>query len=162
MEHIEKIINVAVSASRAYNQWTQFEDWPQFMDGVEEVKQLSDTRLYWRIKVADKEAEFETTITDQIPDYRIAWHSTTGASNSGAVTFHPKGDDTTDVMLNLSYDLQGMTEHIGDALEMIEQCVTENLKNFKEFIESEDHETGTWRGRIRSGHSVKPGESYPQ
>ncbi|MEO7557922.1 MAG: SRPBCC family protein [Gammaproteobacteria bacterium] len=162
MEHIEKTIEVNVPVSVAYNQWTQFEDFPEFMEGVEEVKQLSDTKLYWRADIGGMEKEWEATITDQVPDYRIAWHSTTGAPNTGVVTFHPIDDDTTQVLLELSYDPEGFVENTGDMLGLVERRVEGDLQRFKDFIESRGQETGAWRGRVRSGRVENPGDSYPQ
>jgi len=162
MEHIEKTIEVNVPVSVAYNQWTQFEDFPEFMEGIEEVKQLSDTQLYWRANIGGVDKEWEAAITDQIPDYRIAWHSTTGAPNAGVVTFHPVDDDTTQVLLQLSYDPEGLVENTGDMLGLVERRIEGDLERFKDFIESRGHETGAWRGRVRSGRSEKPGDSYPQ
>lgn len=160
MENIEKSVKVNVPVSVAYNQWTQFEDFPEFMEGVREVKQLDDKRLYWRADVGGKEKEWEATITDQVPDSRIGWESTSGAPNSGAVTFQPIGDDTTEVTLRLSYDPEGVLENVGDALGFMARRVEDDLQRFKEFIESRGEETGAWRGKISSGHVEQKGDRY--
>jgi uncharacterized membrane protein len=161
MEHIEKTLDVNVPVSVAYNQWTQFEEFPEFMEGVEEVKQLSDTQLHWRANIGGKDTGWDVTIIDQIPDYRIAWRSTSGTPNSGAITFHTKDDDTTTILLELSYEPEGMVENVGDMLGLVERRVEGDLQRFKDFIESHGHETGAWRGRIRSGRSEQPGDTYP-
>ncbi|MEO5702975.1 MAG: SRPBCC family protein [Gammaproteobacteria bacterium] len=162
MEHIEKTIDVNVPISVAYNQWTQFEDFPEFMEGIEEVIQLSDTQLHWRANIGGIEKEWDVAITEQIPDYRIAWHSTTGAQNSGVVTFHSKDDNTTTVLLELSYDPEGIVENAGDMLGLVSARIEGDLQRFKDFIEERGQETGAWRGRIRSGRSEQPGDTYPQ
>ncbi|MEO5573663.1 MAG: SRPBCC family protein [Gammaproteobacteria bacterium] len=162
MEHIEKTIDVNVPISVAYNQWTQFEDFPAFMEGVVEVKQLTDTQLHWRANIGGKETEWDAVITDQVPDYRIAWHSVSGAYNIGVVTFHPIDDNTTTVLLELSYDPEGIVENVGDMLGLVSARVEGDLQRFKDFIESRGQETGAWRGRVRSGRSEQPGDTYPQ
>src|SRR6185437_3811129 len=101
-----------------YDQWTQFEEFPKFMEGVEEVRQLSDKRLHWRAKIGGKEEEWDATITDQVPDQRIAWTSTDGSPNDGVVAFRSLGPDSTEVTLQMGYEPQGMTEKVGDSLGM--------------------------------------------
>ena len=151
MSHIEKSIEVDVPVRTAYNQWTQFEEFPRFMEGVEEVRQLDDKRLHWRAKIAGKEEEWDAEITEQIPDQRISWRSTTGVQNDGVVTFQPAGANSTRVTLRIDYDPEGILETVGDKLGFVSRRVEGDLKRFKEFIESQGRETGAWRGEIRGG-----------
>jgi uncharacterized membrane protein len=146
---IEKSINVDVPVRTAYNQWTQFEEFPRFMEGVEEVRQIDDKRLHWRSKIGGKEEEWDAEITEQIPDERVAWRSTTGRANAGVVTFHHISDTTTRVMLQMEYDPEGLVENVGDALGVVSRRVEGDLNRFKEFIESRGTETGAWRGEVR-------------
>jgi uncharacterized membrane protein len=148
MATIEKSITVNVPVKTAYNQWTQFEEFPKFMEGVREVKQLDDKRLHWRAEIAGKEKEWDAEITEQIPDNRIAWRSRGGAWNAGVVTFHRLSDTSSKVMLQLEYDPEGFVENVGDAIGVVSQRVEGDLKRFKEFIESRGRETGAWRGTI--------------
>lgn len=148
MSNIEQSIDVNVPVRTAYNQWTQFEEFPKFMDGITEVRQLSDTRLLWKSEIAGREETWEAEIDQQVPDMRIAWHSVTGAKNAGVVTFHRLDDHRTRVMLQLDYDPQGVIENIGDALGAVSLRVKGDLQRFKEFIETLGGETGAWRGTV--------------
>ena len=148
MSTIEQSIDVEVPVRTAYNQWTQFEEFPKFMDGVREVRQLSDTRLLWRAEIGGVEETWEAEIDQQVPDMRIAWHSITGAKNAGVVTFHRLDDNRTRVMLQLDYDPQGVMENIGDAVGAVSLRVKGDLQRFKEFIETLGSETGAWRGTV--------------
>jgi uncharacterized membrane protein len=145
---VEKSIDVDVPVHTAYNQWTQFETFPEFMEGVVEVKQLSDTQLHWKAKVAGKEKEWDATITEQEPDQRIAWTAVDGAPNAGVVTFHRITDSTTRVMLQLEAEPEGLIEEVGDKLGVFDRRVAGDLQRFKEFVESRGHETGAWRGEV--------------
>ena len=156
METIEKTIEVEAPVSKVYNQWTQFEEFPQFMEGVKEVRQLDDKHLHWVAKIAGKEKQWDAEILEQVPDQRIAWRSTTGAANSGIVHFRPKDHDHTLVTLQINYEPEGTTENVGDALGMISHRVTGDLKRFRDFIQHRATETGSWRGEIRSGSKVAP------
>ena len=149
MASIQKPIDVDVPVRTAYNQWTQFEEFPRFMEGVEEVRQLDDRRLHWRAKIGGKTEEWDAVITEQIPDERVAWRNTSGAENAGVVTFHHLSPNSTRVMLQIEYDPQGLVENVGSALGVVERRVEGDLKRFKEFIESQGAETGAWRGEIR-------------
>jgi len=153
MALIEKHTDVNVPVSMAYNQWTQFEEFPRFMEGVKSVKQLDDKRLHWVASVAGKDEEWDAEITEQTPDERIAWTNTSGARNRGVVTFHTVDDRTTRVMLQLDYEPEGVVENVGSALGFVERRVTGDLERFKEFIESRGRETGAWRGEIEQ-HKV--------
>jgi uncharacterized membrane protein len=148
MSTIEQSIDVAVPVRTAYNQWTQFEDFPRFMEGVEEVRQLDDTRLHWRTKVGGREKEFDAEITEQRPDERIAWSSTQGADQAGVVTFHRVDDGRTRIMLQLEAEPEGAFEKAGDALGVLKRRVKGDLERFKEMIESRGTETGAWRGGV--------------
>ena len=154
MGTIEQSIEVQVPLSTAYNQWTQFEEFPRFMEGVEEVRQLDDKRLHWIAEIGGKREEWDAEITEQRPDERVAWRSTTGAPNAGVVTFHRLSDDMTKVMLQLDYTPEGMVEKVGDALGIVERRTKGDLERFKEFIESRGTETGAWRGKIDEQRSA--------
>jgi uncharacterized membrane protein len=148
MSNIEQSIDVNVPVHTAYNQWTQFEEFPHFMEGVEEIRQLDDKRLHWRANVGGKEKEWDAVITEQIPDQRIAWKNTTGATNAGVVTFHHISDKITRVMLQLEYDPEGIIENVGDAIGVVSSRVKGDLARFKEYIEKRGSETGAWRVKI--------------
>jgi uncharacterized membrane protein len=148
MAKIEQSIDVEVPVRTAYNQWTQFEEFPRFMEGVREVTQLDDKRLRWRAEVGGKDLEWTAEITEQHPDERIAWRSRSGARNAGVVTFHRLSDATTRVMLQLEYEPEGAVENVGDAVGVTSSRVKGDLWRFKEFIESRGGETGAWRGDI--------------
>ena len=155
---VEKRIVVDVPVSTAYNQWTQFEDFPHFMDGVESVTQLSDDRLKWVARIAGVRREWEATILEQVPDRRIAWASTGGATNSGAVEFSDAGGNKTEVALTLEYLPEGMLERVGDLLHVVGRQADHDLKKFKDFIEHEGHATGHGGSRPpeHAGAPAKP------
>jgi uncharacterized membrane protein len=155
MASIEQSIDVNVPIRTAYNQWTQFEEFPRFMEGVREVRQLDDKRLHWRAEVAGKEAEWEAEITRQEPDHRIAWTARSGAWNAGVVTFHRLDDRRTRVVLQMDYDPDGVVESVGSALGFVTARVSGDLRRFKDYIESRGTETGAWRGEIRKGRVEK-------
>jgi len=144
----EESIEINVPISTAYNQWTQFEDFPKFMDSVHEVRQLDDRHLHWRADIAGKEAQWDAEIVEQIPDQRIAWRSTSGVKNSGVVTFHKISDSKTRVMLQMDYTPQGFNEKVGDVLGLVKMQMKGNLKRFKELLENRGTETGAWRGTV--------------
>jgi uncharacterized membrane protein len=149
MERIEKSIEVDVPLRTAYNQWTQFEEFPKFMEGVEEVRQLDEKRNFWRAQIAGKQIEWETEIYEQIPDNRVAWRSTTGEPNAGTVSFQAIGPERTRVNLVIDYQPVGIVEKVGDALGIVSGRVEGDLKRFKKFIEERGAATGAWRGEIR-------------
>lgn len=148
MAKIEKSIDVNVPVREAYNQWTQFESFPQFMDGVESVQQQGDTTLHWVAKVAGKRQEWDAKITEQTPDQRIAWTSTTGDRNAGAVDFHRIDDNHTRITLTMDVEPSGAIEAVGTALGIPAGQVEGDLKRFKEFIERRGSATGGWRGEV--------------
>lgn len=147
---IHETIEVEVPLSTAYNQWTQFEEFPRFMEGVESVRQLDASRLHWKAEIGGKTVEWQAKITEQIPDMRVAWRSTSGAKNSGSVTFDRLGENRTRVHLELEYEPEGLVENVGDFLGLVSRRARGDLERFKEFIERRGHETGAWRGRIPS------------
>lgn len=152
MERIEKTIEVACPVRTVYNQWTQFESFPKFMDGVKDVKQLDDTHVHWRAEIWGKEKEWDAEITEQIPDRRIAWRSTSSdAPNAGAVWFEPVSTDRTRVHLMMEYQPQGAVENVGDALGAMTGRVQSSVENFKTYIEGRGAEEGAWRGEVHGG-----------
>jgi uncharacterized membrane protein len=148
MATIEQSIDVQVPVSTAYNQWTQFEEFPRFMQDIEEVKQLDEKRLYWRANIGGKIEEWSAHLTEQVPDMRIAWRSDEGARNAGVVTFHRLSDSSTRIMLQLEYEPQGIIENVGDFIGITKNRVKGDLERFKTFIENRGTETGAWRGEI--------------
>ncbi|MCA1673317.1 MAG: SRPBCC family protein [Actinobacteria bacterium] len=145
---VEKSVDVAVPVRTAYNQWTQFESFPQFMEGVEGIEQVSDTRTHWRTKIAGVQREFDAEITEQHPDERVAWRTVDGPHQAGVVTFHRLDDVNTRVMLQLEYHPDDLVEKTGTALGMVQRRAQGDLERFKQFIESQEQETGAWRGDV--------------
>ena len=156
MSNITKSIDVNVPVRVAYNQWTQFEDFPHFMEGVEAVQQLDNKRLHWKANIAGKTEEWDAVITEQEPDMRVAWTSTTGAHNAGVVTFHKLDDHKTRVTLQMDYDPEGVVENVGDKLGFVGRRVEGDLERFKKFIEGRGQATGAWRGEIKDSQVKKP------
>jgi carbon monoxide dehydrogenase subunit G len=148
---VEKTILVNVPISTAYNQWTQFEDFPQFMGGVKSVTQLSDDRLEWVAEIAGVRRQWQARIVEQIPDQKVAWAATEGATNAGAVSFSDAGGGQTSVHLSLEYEPEGLVEKVGDKLNIVENQAERDLERFKSFIESEGYATGAWRGSVNEG-----------
>jgi uncharacterized membrane protein len=152
MARVEHSVDVDVSVQTAYNQWTQFESFPEFMEAVKEVRQVDDTHLHWVADVAGKHEEWDAEITEQIPDERIAWRSINGAPNAGVVTFHRLGSDKTRIMLQIETEPQRISEKVGEALGFLQRQVKEDLERFKKFVESRGTETGAWRGEVQAPH----------
>lgn len=148
MANFEYSIDVDVPVRTAYNQWTQFEEFPQFMSNVKEVRQLSDTLLHWRAEIMGKEEEWDAEIDEQTPDQRVAWHSISGAKNAGVVTFHYIDENTTRVMLQVDYEPKGLVENAGSVLGVVKANMKGDLERFKEFIEARRSESGGWRGTV--------------
>lgn len=155
METIEKSIEVDCPVRSVYNQWTQFEDFPKFMEGVKSVQQLDDKRLRWEADIAGKTKTWDAEIFEQKPDERIAWRSTSGAMNSGMVNFASVDPNHTRVTMKLNYDPQGAVEKVGDALGVVSARVSGDLKRFKEFVENRKTPPEGWRGEIE-GRNVRP------
>ncbi|MDB1087709.1 SRPBCC family protein [Streptomyces sp. ACA25] len=148
MSHIEESVEVDVPVSTAYNQWTQFEDFPHFMDGVERVDQLTPTSTHWVTKIAGAEREFDAEITQQLRDERIAWTSVSGPKQAGVVTFHRLDEQRSKVMLQLEYAPENFTEAVGDKMGFVGRKAKGDLERFKKFIEDRAVETGAWRGEV--------------
>ncbi len=161
METIDQSIEVDAPISTVYNQWTQFEEFPEFMEGIEQVSQLDDKRLHWVGNVAGHRHEWDAEITDQVPDQRIAWRSTSGTRNDGQVSFSRVSDTRTKVSVQIRFEPEGTMEKMGTALGLASARVKGDLKRFKEFVEARGHESGAWRGEIRGGQT-KSGATTPR
>ncbi|MGE0228168.1 MAG: SRPBCC family protein [Dehalococcoidia bacterium] len=148
MARVEKNIEVAVPVRTAYNQWTQFEEFPRFMEGVKEVRQMDDRHLHWRAEIGGREEEWDAEIQEQVPDQKVIWRNTSGRTNAGMVMFDQLSPDRTRVHLEMSYEPEGAVESVGDALGFVSRRVEGDLERFKEFIESHGTETGAWREEI--------------
>lgn len=148
MSVIEKSIELNVPVGTAYNQWTQFEEFPRFMEGVEHVQQVDDKHLHWKASIGGKQKEWDAVITEQIPDQRIAWISQGGAKNGGTVTFSKTAENTSTLSLRMEYEPEGAVEKTGDIMGVVSTRVEGDLQRFKEFIESRGQETGAWRGKV--------------
>jgi uncharacterized membrane protein len=148
MSEIMESVEVNVPVRTAYDQWTQFETFPTFMEGVKQVRQLDDRTLEWVADVAGREKRWKARITEQEPDQRIAWTATEGARNAGVVTFHRLADDRSRVTLQLDVEPDGALERAGDVVGVVKGRVKGDMERFKEFIESRGQETGAWRGEI--------------
>jgi uncharacterized membrane protein len=147
---VTQSIDVAVPVTTAYNQWTQFEAFPEFMEGVESIEQKTDTLTHWKVKIAGVTKEFDAVITEQLPDERVAWRSEDG-THAGVVTFHRIDESTTRVTLQLDTEPEGLIENIGDKLGLVRRRIAGDLERFKKFIESRGVETGAWRGEVPRG-----------
>jgi uncharacterized membrane protein len=148
MSEIIETVEVDVPVRTAYDQWTQFESFPMFMEGVERVEQLDDTTLRWTAEIAGQKRSWKARITEQAPDQRIAWTSIEGAKNAGVVTFHRLDDQTSKVTVQMTIDPEGFVENVGDKAGILDHRVKGDLERFKEFIESRGTETGAWRGDV--------------
>ena len=148
MKTIEESIEVEVPVSTAYNQWTQFESFPRFMDGIERIEQLDDTHLHWVAEIGGERRTWEAEITEQHPDERVAWKAAEADAPSGVVTFHKLDDSKSKVMVQIEYEPQGAKQSIGSALGLDTRRVKEDLEAFKDFIEARGRETGAWRGEV--------------
>ena len=151
---VEKSIEVDAPVRVVYNQWTQFEEFPRFMGGVQQVTQLDDRSLQWVAEIAGVRREWQATILEQVPDEKVAWAAVEGATNAGAVYFSPLGPDRTSITLHLEYEPEGLVEKAGDALSVVEQQASRDLEKFKTFIEDRDASTGAWRGAIAEAGTV--------
>jgi len=154
MERIEKSVEVDCPVRAVYNQWTQFEEFPEFMDGVKEVKQLDDRRVHWHAEIWGKDKEWDAEITEQVPDSVISWRSVSGdAPNAGTVRFEPLSSDRTRVRLAMEYEPQGAAEKAGDALGVMSARVSHTMSQFKKYIERRGAPPGGWRGEIHDGET---------
>jgi uncharacterized membrane protein len=148
MVSMTKSIDVHVPISTAYNQWTQFETFPEFMSGVDQVTQLDDRHLHWKVSVGGQHREFDAEVTEQHPDERIAWKSTDGKTHAGVVTFHKLNPEETRVTVQLEWEPEGLAEKAGALVGVDDRQVSNDLDRFKSFVESRPGETGAWRGEI--------------
>ena len=148
MARVESTIDMHVPVTTAYDQWTQFETFPSFMEGVEEVRQTDDTHLHWVAEIAGEREEWEAKITDQQPDERVAWRAISGTPSSGAVTFVPVDAETTRVTVRFDWEPEGFKEKAGAALGFDERRVEGDLERFRDLIERRGVETGAWRGEV--------------
>ncbi|HET6171358.1 MAG TPA: SRPBCC family protein [Gaiellales bacterium] len=151
MSTVEQSIDVDVPVSVAYDQWTQFESFPQFMHGIEEVRQLDATHLHWRANFGGHVVEWDAVIAEQLPDERIAWRSTDGKANAGVVTFHRLSDDSSRVMVQIEHESEGIMEKVGSALGADTHEVKSNLNRFKELVEDRGRASGAWRRTVEHG-----------
>ena len=148
MSQIIESIDIDVPVRTAYDQWTQFESFPKFMDGIERVEQLTDTALEWTARIAGVDRSWTAEITEQTPDQRIAWKATSGAENAGVVTFHRLDDRKSRVTLQVDVEPEGVVESVGDALGFVQRRAKGDLERFKTFIEDRGASTGVWRGEV--------------
>lgn len=154
---IENSVDVRVPVSTAYNQWTQFEEFPRFMRHVESVRQIDDRRLHWRVRLGGSVREFNAEIVEQIPDKRIAWRSTDGAQHRGVVTFHRLDTARCRVMLQMEFESTGLLEKVGTIAGVTELEIEKDMSRFVEFVEKRQTETGAWRGTIQNKDDARPG-----
>lgn len=150
MAEVTKSIDIPVDVRTAYDQWTQFETFPEFMEGVQEVRQLDDSHLHWKAEIGGKTEEWDAEISEQVPDQRIAWRNTSGARNAGIVTFERLGDNECRVTLQMDYEPQGLAEKIGDALGFLDRQVEKDLERFRDLVMRRGTATGAYRGEIHN------------
>jgi uncharacterized membrane protein len=148
MSTIEQSIEVDVPVQTAYNQWTQFEEFPRFMEGVEEVRQLDDTHMHWVAEFGGRRHEWDAEITEQLSDERVAWRNTDGKENAGVVTFHKLDDHRSRVMVQMDFLPEGVWEKVGDKVGAPDRRIKGDLERFKEFVESRGSESGAWWGEV--------------
>ncbi len=148
MSQTEHSIEVDVPVRTAYDQWTQFEEFPRFMEGVDQVSQITDTRTHWTTSIGGVKREFDAEITEQTPDQRIAWQAVDGPKQTGAVTFQALGPDRTKVVLLMEVEPEGPAENVGEKTGVLDARINGDLERFKKFIESRGAETGAWRGEV--------------
>jgi uncharacterized membrane protein len=153
MPKVEETIEVQVPVQQVYNQWTQFEDFPKFMDGIQSVQQLDDTHVQWVAEIRGESRQWTTEITEQRPDEKVAWKTIEGeVKNDGVVTFEPLGDAQTRVNVQMDVEGDSTAENVaGDLLGVVKKQVHGDLERFKQLIENRDEETGAWRGEVQEG-----------
>ncbi|MCW2756195.1 MAG: cyclase [Marmoricola sp.] len=155
MSTIEKTIDVDVPVRTAYDRWTQFESFPQFMEGVEHVRQLDNTHLHWKANIAGITREWDAEIVDQTPDERVTWRSTDGTTNHGTVSFMPQAPGTR-VTLRLDFEPEGIVEKSADVLGVVERRAEGDLKRFKSYVEEQGKASDAWRGNVEPGDLSAP------
>jgi uncharacterized membrane protein len=151
MESIKESIDVNIPVSTAYDQWTQFEQFPKFMEGVESVTQIDDTHLRWAANVGGARREWEAEIVEQVPEQKIVWRATSGNGPNGIVTFEPLGPESTLITVEMSYEPDGLKEQLGAKVGVDSRQVAADLKRFKQLVETLGAETGAWRGEVHAG-----------
>jgi len=151
METIKASIDCSVPVSTAYNQWTQFEEFPKFMDGVESVTQIDDTHLSWAANIGGARREWQGEIVEQVPDQKIAWRATSGNGPNGIVTFEPLGPESTLLTVEMSYEPEGLMEQLGAKVGLDSRQVSGDLQRFKQLVETTGATTGSWRGEVHAG-----------
>jgi uncharacterized membrane protein len=149
MGAVTESVDVAVPVTTAYNQWTQFEEFPHFMEGVTTVRQISDTLIHWETEIGGVKRQFDAQITEQLPDERVAWKSTEGVRQAGVVTFHRLDETHSRVTAQMEFEPEGVAEQTADKLGMLSRRIKGDLKRFKKFIEDRRSETGAWRGEVK-------------
>ena len=154
MAEVKESVEVNVPVSTAYNQWTQFEEFPNFMEKVESVTQLDETHLRWVAEIGGQREEWDAEITEQVPDQVIAWRSTSGAANAGTVRFEPLGPDRTRIDVTLTWEPEGLAEAAADKVGLTDRAVNVDLERHKELVESRGVESGAWRGEVVEGERV--------
>jgi uncharacterized membrane protein len=150
MSTVTESVDVDVPVRTAYNQWTQFEEFPRFMEGVSEIRQVSDTLTHWKTEISGVKREFDAKITEQLPDERVAWTSVGGSKQAGVVTFHRLDENSTRVTVQMDFEPEGVVEQAGDKLGFVRRRAKGDLRRFEEFVESGGQETGGWRGDVPS------------
>lgn len=142
MARFDESIDVNASVSEAYNLFSQFERFPGFMEGVEEVRRTGENKLHWKAEVGGREEEWEALITREEPDTAIAWQSVSGSRNLGEVTFEKLDQDSTQVHLHIEYEPEGFVENVGTFLGVVNGRMRGDLKRFKDLVESGGHASG--------------------
>lgn len=154
MESTTRSITVNAPLRIVYNQWTQFEDFPRFMEGIRSVQQIDDTTLRWTADVAGKTATWTAQITEQVPDRLVEWQSISGRTNNGRVQFASNASDQTVITVRMDYESEGVIENAGDALGLVARRIDGDLERFKDFIEGRGRATGAWRGEVHAGRET--------
>jgi uncharacterized membrane protein len=155
MEKIDKSIDIDVPVSTVFNQWTQFEEFPFFMESIKHIRQIDDTHVHWEASIAGKQKQWDAEIVEQIPDHKISWRSTTGTPNNGELRFESIESGGTRLWLHLEYEPESVLEEIGDKLGFVSKRVEDDLQRFKEYIENRRRESGAWRGYIHHGETIR-------
>lgn len=151
MSTIEEGIDVQVPVRTAYNQWTQFEEFPRFMEGVEKVIQIDDTTIHWVAEIGGQRREWDAKITEQQPDQKIAWTATGDVRHAGVVTFHRLAEGQSKVLLQMEVEPEDWVAKAADMMGIMKGRVRGDLERFKEFVEARGTETGAWRGEVEQG-----------
>jgi uncharacterized membrane protein len=144
-------VDVEVPVATVYNQWTQFESFPEFMGGVDEIEQVDETHTHWKTTIGGIHREFDAEITEQHPDERVAWKSTDGTTHAGVITFHRLDANKTRVTAQIDWQPQNAVEKAGAAVGIDDRQVKADLARFKQYIEGRGTETGGWRGDVEAG-----------